>query len=54
LALIRHTIGRIHIKCAAENLAGIGCAVACQGADLNGSGEVDMGDLLIVIGNWSL
>jgi hypothetical protein len=28
LALIRHTIGRIHIKCAVENLAGIRCAIA--------------------------
>jgi hypothetical protein len=26
----------------------------CQGADLDGSGEVDMEDLLIVISNWSL
>ena len=28
LALIRHAIGRIYIKCAAENIAGIRCAVA--------------------------
>ncbi len=28
LTVIRHTIGRIYIKCATENLTGIGCAIA--------------------------
>jgi hypothetical protein len=26
----------------------------CNGLDIDGSGEVDMGDLLVVLGNWTV